>query len=438
MTAKPKKVLGGFMKKLTSAADDQKAFLKFKLGEERVIMTGDPTFDWAMGGYKRGEANLFYGPSKSGKSTMALKLAAEEQKRTGGLVIIFDSEYAHDTSKDPEGVHQRWLTIGLDPDKTVSISSNLSNELFAGLADLEADLKVSRQWVIDGADEKKKPSNYMEVAAIVVDSWGGIESETAKEKIEAGNISGAAISYGGNAKTINPIIQTILRISSTYGIMSLHVQHCIENMDKDPRTGAYRGPKWILLGGQKLRYLSQSITFMETVESGDSFINEQGLLVKEHGGNPVGKKIRVRCEKSRKQVEGRKAETWINFTNCTFARTSLTLFTLASGLKVIGHPMAQEKDKKGKLLFNDDGTPKMKQMPDSWWAFMNEPDRRVNGSTAMVALLESDPELAKRVLAACMNTTKVDAVDAKMGAEEGVGSTGADEAEDNAEEVANG
>lgn len=431
MAVAPKKrVLGGFMKKLTAAADDQKKYLRLTLGPDRVIEVGDPAIDWAMGGYKRGESNLFFGPSKSGKSTLALKIAGIEQKKKGGLVLIFDSEYAHNTSLDEASVHARWRAAGLDPDNTVAISSNLVNELFANLGDLEADLVASRDWYLAGAVEKDKPKNFLNIAAILVDSWGGIESETAKEKLNDGNISGAANAFGGNAKTINPIIQTILRLSATYGITSLHVQHCIENMDKDPRTGAYRGPKWILLGGQKLRYLSQSITFLESVESADSFINENGDPIKTHGGVPTGKKIRVRCEKSRKQVEGRKSETWVNFEDCTFARSGLVLFNLASGLKIVGHPMIQDKDAKGKPKVDSSGNPVMKQAGNAWWAFMERQEQKWNGQEAFIAELNSNPALFSDVLNACKNASTTDAIGAKLGSEEGVGSGAGDEDED--------
>ena len=410
------------MKKLLAKADEQKAYLLKKMGEDRSIMIGDPAIDWVMGGYKRGCSNLFYGPSKSGKTTVAMILAGIEQKKTnGGLVLIFDSEYANDMNKDPEVV-ERWKAAGLDPDLVLAVSSNEVNELFTGLGDLEADLKTTRQGMIDGVEVKKIP-NYINIAAIIVDSWGGIQSEQAKEKMNAGNLSGAANSYGGNAKTINPIIQTILRISATYGITSLHIQHCIENMDKDPRTGAYKGPKWILLGGQKLRYLSQSITFIETVEAGDSLFNADGLPVKDAGGVAVGKRVRIRCEKSRKQVEGRKAESFINFRDCTFANKSVTLFNLAFGLGVIPHAKFPEKDAKGKPKLGPDGEPIMKE--NNQWYLIG--DQKIKGKDATIAAMATDQKLFDFVWKSTLESNSSDAVGVKMGAEEGVGSDAPDE-----------
>lgn len=427
--AAPKKT-GGFMKKLIAKQDAQKEYLSKIMGEERTTYIGDPAIDWSMGGFKRGAANLFYGPSKSGKSTLCLILAGLEQKRTGGYVVIYDSEYAHDLTKDPEVV-ERWIACGLDPEKVIAISSNEVDILFADIGDLEADLKAGRDAIIAGKKPDEIP-NYLHIAAIVIDSWGGIQSEQAKDKLNAGNISGAANQYGGNAKTINPIIQTILRISATYGITSLHVQHCIENMDKDPRTGAYRGPKWILLGGQKLRYLSQSITFIESVESKDSLINEFGQAYKEAGGIIVGKKIRIRCEKSRKQVEGRKAETWMNFRDCKFAKQNLSLFNLASSIGVIYHPLVAAKVN-GKEKKDKDGNPIMK-VSNTWWAFKGEGEERKFQITAMLAELESNKDFFNEVWQATLASNKTDAVGVAMGSEEGIGGAG-EESEDDLTEV---
>lgn len=393
----------GFMKAFEAKRKQNQDFLSTKYGEERTLYVGDPAVDWAQGGYSRGGVNLFYGPTKSGKSTLALKLAAIEQKlvsdKTGvpHWVIIYDSEGAHDMENP--ATFARWELLGLDTEHTLAVSSNEVDVLFGDIGKLEGDLKATRDATLEGKDAVKKlKDDALHVAAIVVDSWGGIQSEQAKDKINAGNISGAANQYGGNAKTINPLIQTILRLGATYGITTFHVQHCIENMDKDPRTGAYRGPKWILLGGQKLRYLSHAITFLEGVEGKDSFIDANGNLVSESEGVATGKKIRIRCEKSRRQVEGRKSETWVDFTTCKFARKSITLFNLASSIGVLVHPVNPDTGKTNNMWWQVEGT-----------------DKKFHGQAGTIAALETDEELYNLVWKKSLESKTSDAIGVDLG-----------------------
>src|SRR5437667_29852 len=74
-----------------------------KLGEAAaqrnidVIPTGAMTLDLALGvgGVPRGRVIEIYGPESSGKTTLALHVIAEAQKRGGGAAFI-DAEHALD------------------------------------------------------------------------------------------------------------------------------------------------------------------------------------------------------------------------------------------------------------------------------------------------------------------------------------------------------
>src|SRR5256714_7430161 len=76
-----------------------------KLGEAAaqrnidVIPTGSLTLDMALGigGIPRGRVVEIYGPESSGKTTLALQLIAEGQKR-GGICAFIDAEHALDVS----------------------------------------------------------------------------------------------------------------------------------------------------------------------------------------------------------------------------------------------------------------------------------------------------------------------------------------------------
>ena len=73
-----------------------------KMGEERVIdipaiSTGSLALDIALGigGVPRGRVLEVFGPESSGKTTLALHIAAEAQKK-GGMVAFVDAEHALD------------------------------------------------------------------------------------------------------------------------------------------------------------------------------------------------------------------------------------------------------------------------------------------------------------------------------------------------------
>ncbi len=96
-------------KKALDAALDQidKAYGKgsiMRLGQfEKVdvsaIATGSPSLDLAIGigGVPRGRIVEVYGPESSGKTTLALSIAAQAQKE-GGVVAFIDAEHALDPS----------------------------------------------------------------------------------------------------------------------------------------------------------------------------------------------------------------------------------------------------------------------------------------------------------------------------------------------------
>src|SRR5437868_15543858 len=62
-----------------------------------VISTGSISVDAALGvgGFPRGRINEIYGPESSGKTTIALQVIAEAQKK-GGMAAFIDVEHALD------------------------------------------------------------------------------------------------------------------------------------------------------------------------------------------------------------------------------------------------------------------------------------------------------------------------------------------------------
>ena len=102
--------------------DDAIKSIKTKFGEESIMKLGErprvdvdvvPTgsigLDWALGvgGLPRGRVVERYGPESSGKTTLALHVIAEAQKK-GGLCAFVDAEHA----MDPE--YSRKLGVKID------------------------------------------------------------------------------------------------------------------------------------------------------------------------------------------------------------------------------------------------------------------------------------------------------------------------------------
>src|ERR1700759_85861 len=70
---------------------------KDALGPGSVISTGSIALDSALGagGFPRGRICEIYGPESSGKTTVALQVVAEAQKK-GGMAAYIDVEHALD------------------------------------------------------------------------------------------------------------------------------------------------------------------------------------------------------------------------------------------------------------------------------------------------------------------------------------------------------
>lgn len=410
--------MSNFMKRLAERDKKTRERIKERMQGQGVIYMGDPSLNWGQGGWVRGRANLVYGPSGSGKTALVLNAAAEEQKLTDGWVVIYDSEYSHagPLNADENRALQRYRDAGLNTDKVVVIQSNEVGVLFGDLPALEKDIK----------------SGDLNVSAIIVDSWGGIESEQAKKKINEGEVAEAGNSFGGNAKTMGPILQHLLRLMAEQAVTGFFVQHCMVNMDQ-------YGPRYILLGGQKLRFLVHATLFVETIQradanllAGDTTAENKDTVVR------TGKKIRFQCEKSREVVEGRKGEFWFDFEKIRFARPAESLYDLASRLGVIANSVQPDLEDKGPNKGQQKKDPKTGELlfkpVKGWYEFpvgVANP-HKFHGPAAAIDALAANKQLYDEVYTACMTSTNKDAAGGvKMGAEAGF-ANGADEYGDEA------
>jgi RecA/RadA recombinase len=331
--------------------------------------------------------NLIYGPEKSGKSTLTAIAAAADQKKSGGAVVIFDSEYAYSAfnevdengkpTPDNERLRLRMTKMGLDVENTYVFSSNEPNVLFKEL----------------GAIEKAVKAGQENISAIIIDSLGALQSATAQDKMAQGDVVGASNSYGGIAKIIAQLSLTFTRFCNEYGITGFLVQHCIMNME------GY-GDKWVLLGGQKLRFMMHNILFVESVKAKDAGLLADGSTTEDNAdGVRVGKRLRFKCDKSRNVVEGRKGEFWFNFEDGSFAKPEESLFEMATNLGVIDHPSKDGKINK------------------VWWQYPKDAPTplKFQGRDKCIEALSEDKDLYQSVFDECMRSQQNSALSASTG-----------------------
>jgi recombination protein RecA len=102
-----------------------------------VISTGSPSLDFALGvgGLPRGRIIEIYGPESSGKTTLALSVAAQVQK-IGGQVAFIDTEHALDPDYAKRiGVNVEKLVIS-QPDSGEDALNIVEKLIRSGLFDL--------------------------------------------------------------------------------------------------------------------------------------------------------------------------------------------------------------------------------------------------------------------------------------------------------------
>jgi RecA/RadA recombinase len=399
-----------FMQSLLKKKAEAGTKVQEKLQGEGYLYSGDPAINWGTGGWVRGKLNLIYGPHKSGKTTLALIAAGAEQQKTNGWIVIFDSEYAHPDPNEEDSetgklsaraveARERYEAHGIDIDKLLIISSNQVDHLFEPLPEFEKQCR-------DGS---------LNISAIVCDSWAGIQGESSQKKIEEGEIASAGNSFGGNAKTLGPVLQTLLRVAAENAITTFIIQHCIQNMEQ-------YGPRFKLLGGEKLKYLVHMVLFVESVEAKDAGLftgelitgdKKDGVAVDAKEEVRIGKKIRYRCEKSRRVVEGRQGEFFMNFKDVKFAKPEVSLQNLATNLGIMGLELTPEFEKDGvtPVIDKKTGRQKVKQSTTNWVFPVGSPSPyKFVGKPKLLEELRTNKVFFQQVYDACMATDRSNAL----------------------------
>lgn len=218
-----------------------------------IISTGSPKLDYRIaretgqGGIQLGRFTILVGGEGSGKTLIALKAAANAQKKTGKFVVIFDGEGTIDDSY--------YTRSGLNPELTYHVKSN-------NLEDM-----------LDTAEEFSKADD---VCMIIIDSIPIFFSTAVEAKSAEDN------TIGIEAKKFNarmPIIygRCLNRNISIIAITFYKLDPGA--MGSDPRK---------LSRGEWQRYMSALTLDLS-----------KGELIKDENGKIIGHTLRVRIKKSK-------------------------------------------------------------------------------------------------------------------------------------------
>lgn len=259
------------LKKLNKDRSDED---KIKVASEQpdgyfirnVIPTGSPYLDYRInneigkGGIVKGSFNLIVGGEGSGKSSLALRAAANEQKETGNYVVYWDAEGT---------VNDSYIKrMGVDLNKLIYYKGRNLEEMLDTLQEL---------------------SLATDVGMIIIDSIPVFVSTVIENKSAEDN------TIGIEAKKFNSKMPIIEGNCSRRNIALVALTYYTLNPGAmgDPRT---------LKRGEWQRYMS-NLTIELTKKD----------LIKDDDKKPIGHTIDVRLKKSKLQAYDAKDSFQINF-----------------------------------------------------------------------------------------------------------------------------
>lgn len=207
-----------------------------------TISTGSLALDIALGigGVPRGRIIEIFGPEASGKTTLALHIIAESQKR-GGTVAFVDAEHA------------------LDPNYARAIGVDLDKILLAQPSSGEQALEITESLVRSGA-----------VDAIVIDSVAALVPEA--------EIEGAMgeTQVGLQARLMSQAMRKLAAAISQSQTTVVFI-----NQIRQTISGASWGPTTTTTGGLALKFYTSvrmEIKRVGAIEEGDEKIGNETLV----------------------------------------------------------------------------------------------------------------------------------------------------------------
>ncbi len=275
-----------------------------------VIPTGSMTLDLALGvgGVPRGRIIELYGPESSGKTTVALHIVAEAQKR-GGEAAFIDVEHA------------------LDPKYAKALGVDIDRLLVSQPDSGEQALEIAESLVRSGA-----------IDVLVVDS---VAAMTTKAEID-GDMGDNHV--GQLARLMSQAMRKLTSVVSKTGCVAIFINQIRE------KIGVLYGNPETTPGGRALKFYA---TVRMDVRKGE--------ILKENGV-PIGNKMKVKIVKNKVAPPFRECE-FDNIYGKGISRTG-EIMDLAVELDVIqksgswfsydGRKLGQGRDNVKQMLADDE------------------------------------------------------------------------------------
>ncbi len=232
-----------------------------RLGENagvvvEAIPTGSLSLDIALGigGVPRGRIVEIYGPESSGKTTLALQIAAEAQKK-GGEVAFIDAEHA------------------LDPVYARALGVDINNMLISQPDTGEQGLEITEALVRSGA-----------LDVIVVDSVAALVPRTEIE----GDMGDSHV--GLLARLMSQALRKLAGSIAKTNCVVIFINQLRE------KVGVLYGSPEVTTGGRALKFYSSVRMDVRRIET------------LKNGSEPIGSRTRVRVVKNKVAPPFREAE----------------------------------------------------------------------------------------------------------------------------------
>ncbi|MGE5559334.1 MAG: recombinase RecA [Bacillota bacterium] len=226
------------------------------IGEVEVIPTGAITLDLALGvgGIPRGRVVEVYGPESSGKTTVALHIAAEAQK-LGGVAAFIDAEHA------------------LDPTYARKLGVDIDNLLISQPDTGEQALEIAEALVRSGA-----------VDIIIIDSVAAL---TPKAEIE-GEMGDSHV--GLQARLMSQALRKLTGAISKSKSVAVFINQIRE------KVGVMFGNPEVTPGGRALKFYASVRLEIRKVET------------LRQGNDPIGNRTKVKVVKNKVAPPFKEAE----------------------------------------------------------------------------------------------------------------------------------